>query len=178
MYSDLGNQTSNTRKVEISEEFGKIEKWVIASACLLHPFESYKSVGRKLKLPDEESGAETESEQSDEELTRPSRLFEGSKPSSNSKHDTHSSDNETLTSANSSDFIVEDDNAIQLPPEFSMETHQDLSHQFKKIYQFFVHIAVQPGKKRAAYMQKQLQGEILRYMYKSSGWRRSSYFHV
>ncbi|KAF9482783.1 hypothetical protein BDN70DRAFT_874567 [Pholiota conissans] len=114
---------------------------------------------RKLKLPDEESGAEPESEQSDEELTRPSRLFEGSKPSRNSKHDTNSSDNEELTSENSSDFIVEDDNAIQLPPEFSMETHQDLSHQFKKIYQFFVHIAVQPGKKRAAYMQKQLQDE-------------------
>ncbi|KAG5645226.1 hypothetical protein DXG03_006643 [Asterophora parasitica] len=61
---------------------------------------------------------------------------------------------------NSSDFIVEDDNeAPALPMEFSMESHEDLDHQFKKIFQFFVHIAVRPAKERHHYMKEQLRKE-------------------
>lgn len=57
-----------------------------------------------------------------------------------------------------SSFIVEDEETVELPAEFSMETHQDLSHQFKKIFQFFVHIAIQPSKKRADYMESRMKG--------------------
>jgi len=39
-----------------------------------------------------------------------------------------------------------------------MEAHQDLSLQFKKIFQFFVHVAVQPPADRNAYMERQMQG--------------------
>lgn len=45
----------------------------------------------------------------------------------------------------------------QLPPEFSMETHQDLVHHFKIIFQFFVHVAVQPSTKRKAFMKLQMK---------------------
>ncbi|KAG6850998.1 hypothetical protein H0H93_004485 [Arthromyces matolae] len=60
--------------------------------------------------------------------------------------------------AHSSDFIVEDDNSVvaTLPVEFSMETHEGLDHQFKKIFQFFVHIAVRPAKERHYFMEDQL----------------------
>ncbi|KAF8201810.1 hypothetical protein BJ912DRAFT_519142 [Pholiota molesta] len=115
---------------------------------------------RKLKLQDsdEDSGSDRNSGHQSEESSHTSRRFKGSKPSNELKSD-NESDDKGLISGNSSDFIVEDDDAVQLPPEFSMETHQDLSHQFKKIFQFFVHIAVQPPKMRASYMQAQMIDE-------------------
>ncbi|KAG6814365.1 hypothetical protein H0H92_010951 [Tricholoma furcatifolium] len=61
---------------------------------------------------------------------------------------------------NSDDFIVEDDNpGVALPMEFSMESHEDLDYQFKKIFQFFVHIAVRPAKERHYFMKDQIQKE-------------------
>jgi hypothetical protein len=40
-------------------------------------------------------------------------------------------------------FVVQDDEAqVELPAEFNMNSHQDLSHQFKIICQLFVHAAV------------------------------------
>jgi len=42
-----------------------------------------------------------------------------------------------------------------------METHQDLSHQFKKIFEFFVHIAVRPPKRRSSFMKKKLTGKLM-----------------
>jgi hypothetical protein len=87
----------------------------------------------------------------------PSSPFKGAKPSSeiNSLEDGESDSRE------SSDFIVDDDNVFQLPAEFSMESHQDLSHQFKKIFQFFVHIAVRPTKKRSSFVKKKLAGKLM-----------------
>ncbi|KAG5342770.1 hypothetical protein E4T56_gene19393 [Termitomyces sp. T112] len=82
--------------------------------------------------------------------------FKGAKPSSDfdSLFDEDSE-------VNSSDFIVEDDNSViaTLPMEFSMESHEDLDHQFKKIFQFFVHIAVRPAKERHYFMEDQLYRE-------------------
>ncbi|KAG6879983.1 hypothetical protein C0992_008576 [Termitomyces sp. T32_za158] len=82
--------------------------------------------------------------------------FKGAKPSSDfdSLFDEDSE-------VNSSDFIVEDDNSVvaNLPMEFSMESHEDLDHQFKKIFQFFVHIAVRPAKERHHFMKEQLYRE-------------------
>ncbi|KAG6900870.1 hypothetical protein C0993_009988 [Termitomyces sp. T159_Od127] len=79
--------------------------------------------------------------------------FKGAKPSSDfdSLFDEDSG-------VDSCDFIVEDDNSVvaTLPMEFSMESHEDLDHQFKKIFQFFVHIAVRPAKERHHFMEEQL----------------------
>jgi hypothetical protein len=57
---------------------------------------------------------------------------------------------------------VEDDVAAPavLPMEFSMETHEDLIHQFKKIFQFFVHIAVRPGIERHQFMEHQMRSKV------------------
>ncbi|KAF8964710.1 hypothetical protein BDZ97DRAFT_1757813 [Flammula alnicola] len=113
---------------------------------------------RKLRLKDEDEEDEDEdedgkSEEEEEFLTKP---FKGSKPSGESDGD---SDSEQSASDGSSDFIVFDDGSVELPPQFSMETHQDLSYQFKKIFQFFVHVAVQSAENRAAYMKKQIRDE-------------------
>lgn len=69
---------------------------------------------------------------------------------------------EDIDNSDSSDFIVEDDGVTPtlLPAQFSMEAHQDLSHQFKKIFQFFVHIAVRPAKERHDFMEKQIRGNL------------------
>jgi len=71
------------------------------------------------------------------------------------------SDEESDEDNNSDNFIVEDDGSVvaPLPTQFSMETHQDLAHQFKKIFQFFVHIAVRPAKDRRDYMAMQIKEE-------------------
>lgn len=80
--------------------------------------------------------------------------FKDSKPSS----EFGGSEEEGSNSSNSSDFIVEDDNVVELPAQFSMESHQDLSHQFKKIFQLFVHVAVQTPKRRESFMKSRLAG--------------------
>lgn len=70
------------------------------------------------------------------------------------------SDENSEEDNDSDNFIVEDDGSAValLPTQFSMETHQDLAHQFKKIFQFFVHIAVRPAKDRRDYMEIQMKG--------------------
>ncbi|KAJ6547605.1 hypothetical protein B0H19DRAFT_1166546 [Mycena capillaripes] len=61
----------------------------------------------------------------------------------------------------SSDFIVEDDgnDEARLPKEFSMDAHEGLSHQFKKIFQFMVHLAVRPQIEREEFMREMLKNE-------------------
>lgn len=84
-------------------------------------------------------------------------LFKGARRSHGSLF---GSDEETEDGhSESDDFIVEDDDKVQLPTQFSMETHQDLQHQFKKIFQFFVHIAVQRPKSRKKFMEENLKSE-------------------
>lgn len=59
-------------------------------------------------------------------------------------------------------FIVEDDErgglTTRLPVAFSMGTHQDLAHQFKIVFQLFVHMAVRPTAERRPFMKKMLEG--------------------
>lgn len=107
------------------------------------------SVGRKLKLNDDEESIDQYDD--DHEAGTYSMPFKGSKRSSGVAEE---DDSDESSSRSSSDFIVDDSTTVELPPEFSMETHQDLSHQFKKIFQFFVHVAVQPVHKRAVYMEE------------------------
>lgn len=90
-----------------------------------------------------------------------SRSEDESSPEEVLKHIEPTSDYDSLFDENSdsnrsSDFIVEDDDALppSLPIQYSLETHEDLNHQFKKIFQFFVHIAVRPAKERHEFMEE------------------------
>ncbi|PPQ83330.1 hypothetical protein CVT25_003969 [Psilocybe cyanescens] len=109
---------------------------------------------RKLKANDsaEEEEKEEEEEEEEEEEDWTSIPVKGSKPSAEYDEAVDSEQSE-------SSFIVEDEESVQLPAEFSMETHEDLSHQFKKIFQFFVHIAIQPTKDRAHFMESRMKDE-------------------
>ncbi|KAF7338261.1 hypothetical protein MVEN_02051400 [Mycena venus] len=81
----------------------------------------------------------------------------GSASSWDSLFDVESDDD----SVHSSNFIVEDDGsaAALLPAEFSMVAHEGLSEQFKKIFQFMVHLAVRPPVEREGFMKKMLKEE-------------------
>jgi len=82
--------------------------------------------------------------------------FRGSKPST----DLNSlSNDERSDSDQSSQFIIQDDDEVQLPPQFSMQTYGDLSYQFKKIFQLFVHVSIQSPEDRFAFMEQQTQDE-------------------
>ncbi|KAJ7235477.1 hypothetical protein B0H12DRAFT_1141673 [Mycena haematopus] len=62
----------------------------------------------------------------------------------------------------SSVFIVEDDGTAApavLPKEFSMVAYEGLSQQFKKIFQFMVHLAVRPQMEREKFMTEMLKNE-------------------
>lgn len=117
--------------------------------------------GRKLKLSaemDTKDGTDTDeasaSDNADESSVKP---IKGSKPSED-----YGDDEDDASSTDSeSNFIVEDDSGptILLPPEFSMETHENIAHQFKKIFQFFVHVAVQLPEARDKYMEGKIRGE-------------------
>lgn len=97
----------------------------------------------------------------DEEETQHSKPFKGARPASG-EAGVLSDDN----SDDSSGFIVEDDSqtvTAQLPTEFSSRSHDDLSHHFKIIFQFFVHIAVHPASHRRAFMEDQMKRVTLQY---------------
>ena len=74
--------------------------------------------------------------------------FAHAKP--NEEFSDQESDHESQANEEEEDtFIVEDDNdAPELPAEFSMSAHQDLKHHFKIICQLFVHVAVQDRENR------------------------------
>ncbi|PFH54330.1 hypothetical protein AMATHDRAFT_78594 [Amanita thiersii Skay4041] len=106
-----------------------------------------------------ESASESDSETASED-NNDMKPLKGAKP--HSDHDSlFSGNSDDSESVNCSDFIVEDDGEVpqSLPVQFSMDTHQDLSHQFKKVFQFFVHIAVHPAPERHRFMKKQIRDE-------------------
>lgn len=105
-----------------------------------------------------ESSEESE-EESEEDHSKP---FRGARPASSDPDSLFSEEDDH--SDGSSSFIVEDDSQAaptQLPSEFSMRSHDDLSHQFKVIFQFFVHIAVRPTVNRHTFMEDQLKSMAL-----------------
>lgn len=63
---------------------------------------------------------------------------------SESERDSLFDGDSSTESNNSADFIVEDDGSAPaaLPKEFSMDSHEDLSFQFKKIFQFMVSLSL------------------------------------
>ena len=87
--------------------------------------------------------------------------FRGSKPSADCNSVTN---DEESDSDQHSPFIVEDNDEVELPAQFSMQTYGDLSYQFKKIFQLFVHVAVQSPGDRRAFMEQQMQGHSSSYL--------------
>lgn len=108
---------------------------------------------------DKESDSDRQEEsEAHEPLSNP---FRGSKPSA----ECNSPDNdEESDSDQDSQFIVEDDDEVELPAQFSMQTYGDLSYQFKKIFQLFVHVAVQSPGDRQGFMERQMQGHSSSYL--------------
>ncbi|KAJ7172442.1 hypothetical protein C8R46DRAFT_1348859 [Mycena filopes] len=99
---------------------------------------------RQKKPPEPEP---EESDDSDDSESERDSLFDGS-----------SSDE----SVGSSDFIVEDNGSASalLPTHFRMEAHEGLAQQFKKIFQFMVHLAVrQQSSVRKAFMKDKLEND-------------------
>ncbi|KAJ3564292.1 hypothetical protein NP233_g8387 [Leucocoprinus birnbaumii] len=117
---------------------------------------------RRKKLGKPMSSSESSSEDSEYAVEDQSKPFKGAKPASSEAGSLFSEKEEEEESEGSSDFIVEDDSqavAAQLPSEFSMRSHDDLSHQFKVIFQFFVHIAVRPAVDRHGFMEDQMKAQ-------------------
>ncbi|KDQ07905.1 hypothetical protein BOTBODRAFT_38344 [Botryobasidium botryosum FD-172 SS1] len=88
-------------------------------------------------------------------------LFKGARPdddSDNGVTNISSDDDDTQPDDTQDSFIVQDDDSsIQLPDEFSMDAHQDLSHHFKVICQLFVHMACKPASKRLDLVEQLIQ---------------------
>ncbi|KAG1756738.1 uncharacterized protein EDB91DRAFT_1094178 [Suillus paluster] len=109
------------------------------------------------------SGINLESSESDAESPEGSvvRPFKDARPDRD--EDTESSSVEHDQTDEDDNFIVEDDeqglSPTRLPIAFSMNTHQDLTHQFKIVCQLFVHMAVRSTTERRPFMQKMLEAE-------------------
>ncbi|KAF5373774.1 hypothetical protein D9758_000581 [Tetrapyrgos nigripes] len=118
---------------------------------------------KRRKQGKKESETEKEDSEEDSEEEEDAQPFQGAKKDDDkdSLFDGSDSGDDDSNSVGSSDFIVEDDGAglSALPAEFSMDAHEDLAHQFKKIFQFFVHIAVRPGLERHEFMVQTLKKE-------------------
>ena len=140
-------------------EFQKnLEKLKSAFQGLSHALSLIRTIiERKLKQALSSDSEDGEGEESEEDV----KPFKGARETHGSLF---GSDEETEDGPESDDFIVEDDGKVQLPAQFSMETHQDLQHQLKKIFQFFVHIAVQRPKSRKKFMEESLKGEFSRFI--------------
>ncbi|KZT09438.1 uncharacterized protein LAESUDRAFT_694923 [Laetiporus sulphureus 93-53] len=112
------------------------------------------------KLKRRKQGRRQLSPSSEEEELEPDFMpFDHAKPD-RSSNVSQSFDGETDDAEQDLDaFIVEDDDNVapELPPEFSMNTYQDLNHHFKIICQLLVHLAVQEASNRRPAMEQLLR---------------------
>ena len=100
--------------------------------------------------------SESDAEQSEGSVVRP---FKGSRPNRGEESESPISGEDDQTDGDDN-FIVEDDEqTTRLPVAFSMNTHQDLAHQFKIVCQLFVHMAVRSTAERRPFMKKMLEGQ-------------------
>ncbi|KAG2111588.1 uncharacterized protein F5147DRAFT_685863 [Suillus discolor] len=122
----------------------------------LKSFRGKKRSEITLELDSESS--ESDAEPQEGPVVRP---FKGARPDRG--HESKSSSGEHEKTDEDDDFIVEDDEhgvlTTQLPIAFSMNTHQDLAHQFKIVCQLFVHMAVRFPPDRRPFMKKMLETE-------------------
>ncbi|KAJ8589579.1 hypothetical protein M405DRAFT_767528 [Rhizopogon salebrosus TDB-379] len=110
--------------------------------------------GKKRSIVNLES-SDSNTEQSEISVVRP---FKGARPDRGEGSESPSGEDD-----GDDNFIVEDDeqsgSPMRLPVAFSMDTHQDLTHQFKIVFQLFVHMAVRPTAERGRFMKKMLEEE-------------------
>ncbi|EIN07339.1 hypothetical protein PUNSTDRAFT_89577 [Punctularia strigosozonata HHB-11173 SS5] len=122
---------------------------------------------RKLGQSSRSSSDDDENDDDNDESGGFVRPFKGAKPhqeGQSSEDESEGGDEEE--EEEDTGFVVEDDPnqaATALPVMFSMDTHQDLSHHFKIICQLFVHLAVQPPKKRKDFMEAVNTSEEYQY---------------
>jgi hypothetical protein len=110
--------------------------------------------GKSSDVTESEQGTEDEVSSEEDDST----VFKGAKPTDEVTSDRS---DEEKNSSSEDGFIVKDEgpaNAV-LPVAFSMQAHEDLSYQFKKIFQFFVHVAVRPPNQRHKFMKDQLKSK-------------------
>lgn len=98
--------------------------------------------------------SDSDTEQSGSSVVRP---FKGARPDRGEGSESPSGEDD-----GDDNFIIEDDeqggSTTRLPVAFSMNAHQDLAHQFKIVFQLFVHMAVHPTAERRPFMKKMLEG--------------------
>ncbi|KAG1878062.1 hypothetical protein DFJ58DRAFT_712696 [Suillus subalutaceus] len=120
--------------------------------------EKLKSLKGKKRSEITLESSESDTESSEDPVVRP---FKGARPDHGQEYE--SSSGEHKQTDENDDFIVEDDahgvSTTQLPIAFSMNTHQDLAHQFKIVCQLFVHMAVRSPSDRRPFMKKMLETE-------------------
>lgn len=119
----------------------KREILISCTTCTSYP------TGKKKGQPLSETSSSDEEDESEgtDESNADVKPFAGARP-----------DNESGSQQDEDEFIVEDDDEekVELPMEFSMNTHQDLTHHFKIVCQLFVHLAVEPAHRREAFMKQ------------------------
>ena len=153
MWSDIledrfrvrGQKTAFQKNLERLKRMSTTSRTATSISDRLH---TGKKQGKPLESESDEEVSEVEDD----------TPFRGAKPhaeiSDGTDNDEEENEDQDDDRMSEDDFIVEDDGApsAELPAEFSMETHQDLSHQFKKIFQFFVHIATHQSSDRHEFM--------------------------
>lgn len=107
-------------------------------------------VEKRQRIWNDASGSESETNSEDD-------ILPGATPF-NGKYE----EDEEETQNDIDDFIVEDEDGTGtagLPAMFSMSSHQDLSHQFKVVCQYFVHLAVTSDRSRKRKADELLEGK-------------------
>ena len=118
-----------------------------------------KYTGKKRGLAASSESSQSADESEEDEDTQLYTPFEGAKPDIDDEGS--SLHNESFQAPEDDSFIVEDDEpTVELPVEYSMNTHQDLAHHFKIICQLFVYLAVRPVAERRSFMEDAMKSEI------------------
>ncbi|KAG8896036.1 hypothetical protein FRB99_000215 [Tulasnella sp. 403] len=104
---------------------------------------------------DPESGSgDDEADSSDDDKDAP---FKSARPDGDALSDVENEENDE-----DEEFIVHDSDdgaGVELPAQFSRQSHQDDSMHFKVICQLFVHLALQPPEDREEFMRKARQND-------------------
>jgi TATA-binding protein-associated factor Taf7 len=117
-----------------------------------------KKLGKNARNSSEESF--NHYEENDDDV----KPFEGARPD-DSGNSEDSATNEDSSQGEDDTWMVDDTNeepTLDLPAAFSMNSHQDLTHQFKIVCQLLTHLAVTPPEDRQTFMENSIKGIIRR----------------
>ncbi|KAH9946037.1 uncharacterized protein BXZ73DRAFT_37534 [Epithele typhae] len=124
---------------------------------------TFQKTLEKLKRKKRGEATESSASEEEEEDQYDDAPFPHAHPDANGDEDEDEDEGESSRGDEFNDsFIVEDDTSqlVELPPEFSMGSYQDLLHHFKIVCQMFVHIAVHEEEER-----EQIALELQRQQY-------------